>query len=125
LYAELPIWSWTTFSGSGILRHVAPPWDQVNRAIVVWTGYDPRVELGQPDRDEAALVEAFGESAAFDLLPIVKALEQDFYTSTAHNTVAGSREMAAQAAGEFSLRHPELSEHAVAAFAWCYRFDWK
>ncbi|MGB8859027.1 MAG: hypothetical protein WCC60_07225 [Ilumatobacteraceae bacterium] len=104
---------------------MTPTSDEVSRAIVVWTGYDPGVELGKPDRDEARLVEAFGETAILDLLPIVNGLQQDFYTSTAYNTVAGSREMAEQAANEFRGRHPELSGDAVAALAWCYSFDWK
>ncbi|MGD9796398.1 MAG: hypothetical protein AB7V43_23275 [Acidimicrobiia bacterium] len=97
----------------------------MSRAIVAWTGYDASIEFGRPDRDPARLVKAFGETAAFDLLPIISALEEEFYASTAYNTVAGFREMAEQAANEFRGRHPELSDEAVAALAWCYSFDWK
>ena len=53
------------------------------------------------------------------------ALEEDFYTSTAYQTVPGRAEMAAQAASEFRERHPEISSDAIEAFAWCYSFDWK
>jgi len=107
------------------MRSVTPSSEAVSRAIVVWTGYDARVEFGKPERDDARLVDMFGETAAFDLLPIVKSLQQDFYTSTASNTVAGLREMGDHAANEFKGRHPDLSDDAVAALAWCYTFDWK
>jgi hypothetical protein len=94
----------------------------VSRAIVVWTGYG---QCSKPTRDEARLVDEFGEEAALDVLPIVRQLETDFYTSTAYNTVLGLHAMAERAASEFKGRHPELLDVAAAAFAWCYAYDWK
>lgn len=112
-------------SGVGPDALMTPSWDEVSRAVIVWTGFDRSVELGMPGRDEVGLVKSFGEKAAGALLPILEQLQADFYRSTAHNTVSGSREMAEQAADEFRVLHPELSDDAVAAFAWCYSFDWK
>lgn len=99
-----------------------PSSETLSKAIVVWTGFDV---TKWPQRDESRVVEHFGVDAAVDLVQLITALEEDFYTSTAHQTVPGLAEMARQAASEFRERHPEISSDAVEAFAWCYAWDWK
>lgn len=96
--------------------------DTLAKAVVVWTGYGL---TAHPERDENRVVEQFGAEAAAELMPSINALEDDFYRSTAHQTVHGLDEMAAQAANEFRVRHPEISDAAVDALAWCYSYDWK
>ena len=71
------------------------------------------------------MVEQFGKDVAVDLLPIVKALEDDFYGSEARHRAPTLKEMGDQAASEFRLRHPEISEDAVQALAWCYTYDYR
>jgi hypothetical protein len=58
-------------------------------------------------------------------VPLLNALQDDFYTSTAYLSVPGLAEKARQAASEFRERHPDLSDDAVNAFAWCYSWDYK
>jgi hypothetical protein len=94
----------------------------VSEAIVLWTGWGRK---RRPSRDEAALVEHFGEPLALDLLPVLRVLEDDFYASTAHSTAPTLAEMGDQAAADFRWLHPEVSEDAVQALAWCYTFDFK
>jgi len=66
-----------------------------------------------------------GTEAALDLLPVVRHMQHEFYESDAHNVVADLDEVANTAATEFRVRHPELSDEAVDALAWCYSWDWK
>jgi hypothetical protein len=94
----------------------------VSAAIVAWTGHG---DHARPQRDESLVVAQFGAEQAVALMPYVSALEHDFFASTAHQTAAGLIEMTNQAAGEFRQRHPEVSNEAVDALAWCYSFDWK
>jgi hypothetical protein len=67
----------------------------------------------------------FGNSAALDLLPAVKALRDEFYASTARDRAPTLVEMGDQASAEFRQVHPEVSEDAVQALQWCYTFDYK
>lgn len=90
--------------------------------LVCWTGYG---RTSWPHRDDDALVERFGEDVALDLLRVVKALEHEFYESDARLYSADLSEIGSQAASEFRQSHPELSEDAVQALAWCYTFDFK
>lgn len=101
---------------------VDPSAESLSEAIVVWTGYGV---TSYPQRDERRVAEQFGVEAAVELVPLMAALQEDFYTSTAYNTVPGLAEMADQAASEFRERHRDLSDDAVKAFAWCYSWDWK
>lgn len=88
----------------------------------MWTGYGT---TSWPQRDENRLVTAVGPDAAVDLLPIVRRLEDEFYESDAHRTVSDLAGMGILAAAQFRDRHPELTDAAVAAFAWCYTYDHK
>ena len=94
----------------------------LSAAVVVWTGWDSR---SLPSRDERQLAAQFGEDAARALLPQLRALEQEFYSSDAVRVSADLREMGERAATQFRGRHPELSEEAVQALAWCYTYDFK
>jgi hypothetical protein len=78
-----------------------------------------------PSGDDARVVAEFGEDAALDLLPRIRALEDDFYESDARHVVADLKEMGDRAADEFRVRHPEIPDGAVEALAWCYTYDYK
>lgn len=93
----------------------------ISEAIIVWTGWGTHPI---PVRDESLLVERFGEQAV-DLLPVIKALEDDFYASDARHTAADTREMGEVASAQFRKLHPELTGDATRALAWCYTFDYK
>lgn len=56
---------------------------------------------------------------------MLKRLEYEFYESDARHAAPGDAEMAEMAASQFRDRHPELSEEAINAFAWCYTYDYK
>jgi hypothetical protein len=99
-----------------------PSEDEISRAVVVWTGYGT---TSWPQRDDDRLVAAVGSDAALDLLPIVRRLEDEFYESDARHTARDLAEMGNLAAAQFRDRHSELSDAAVAAFAWCYTYDYK
>jgi hypothetical protein len=98
--------------------------DAIGEAIVVWTGWRsfpyPRRNLG-----EGRLVERFGFQLAVDLLPLIKSLEDDFYSSNARFVTKDLVEMGKIAASQFREMHPEVPEDAVRAFAWCYTYDYK
>jgi hypothetical protein len=95
---------------------------RVSDAIVVWTGWR---DTKWPSRDETRLVDAYGSEATAELLPAIRRLEDDFYASDARHTVQGLEEMADRAAEDFRRVHPEISDDAVEALAWCYAFDYK
>ena len=94
----------------------------LTRAIVVWTGWG---RSPSPARNEDAVLAAFGSEQGLDLLPRVRALEDEFYDSNASNEAPDLVTMGMQAAAEFSEKHPEVGEEGVRAFAWCYTYDFK
>ena len=94
----------------------------LSEAIVIWTGWGSTIE---PWRDEKRLVDRFGSEMAAELLPAIRRLDDEFYESDARDKVAGLKEMGDVAAQEFRQRHPEISDEAVEALAWCYTFDYK
>lgn len=94
----------------------------LSEAIVVWSGWG---RTAAPARDEARVVAELGADVALDLLPQIRALEDNFYESDARWVLAGLQEMGDRAADEFRVRHPEISDEAVEALAWCYTFDYK
>ena len=99
-----------------------PDPDLVSEAIVVWLGF--RI-VPWPQRDESRVVERFGVDRAIPLLPIVRALEDEFYGSDARHQASDVKAMGEQASAEFRVEHPELSDDAVTALAWAYTFDFK
>ncbi|NNN21673.1 MAG: hypothetical protein HKL80_06695 [Acidimicrobiales bacterium] len=94
----------------------------LSAAIVVWTGWG---NAQWPVREEAYLIEEFGSEIAAIILPQIRQLADSFYASGARFTIAGLKEMGDVAAGEFRKAHPEISEDAVRALAWCYTYDYK
>jgi hypothetical protein len=91
-------------------------------ALVVWTGKDV---TAIPARDEALLVERFGETLAIELLPQLLHLQEDFYSSTAYNMAPDLKSIGDKAAEDFRRIHPEIGDDAVEALVWCYTWDWK
>lgn len=59
------------------------------------------------------------------LLPVIKALEDDFYRSSARAAADNLAEMAMLVSADFNQRHPDLPHEIATAFAWCYTFDFK
>jgi hypothetical protein len=92
----------------------------VSQAIVIWTGWG---QATWPVRDEARVVKRFGVDTAADLLPRIRELAREFYSSDARDVIADLKEMGDVAAGEFRRAHPELSDEAVQALVWCYTYD--
>lgn len=95
--------------------------DDICEAVVVWTGW--RVSA-TPARDDALVFERFGDSAA-DLIPLIHSLADEFYESEARHRAVDLTEMQSLASQDFRPRHPEISEDAVRALAWCYTWDYK
>ena len=96
--------------------------DFLSRAIVIWTGHG---SCSHPARDEARLVEAFGDGVAADLLPEITRIHDDFCESDARLVAGDLAEMHDLAVAEFTIKHPDLSADAALALGWCYTFDYK
>ena len=82
-------------------------------------------ETSWPSRDDDRLTEKFGADAALDLIPAVHTLEQEFYESDANLTAHDLVEMGEMASVRFRQRHPEVTDEAVDALAWCYTWTYK
>lgn len=96
--------------------------DQISEAIVAWTGWRSTT---WPAREAARLVRVFGEETALALMPAIRQLEDEFYESDASRSVPDLADMGEAAAERFRRAHPEISEEAIRALAWCYTFDFK
>jgi len=96
-------------------------WDRVADAIVVWTG---KGELAWPQVDDSRVLARFGRNGADELLPVLRELYEDFYTSDAHLRADNLSEMAALASAQFRRKYPFMKQAAVDALAWCYTFDY-
>jgi hypothetical protein len=95
---------------------------QLIEAVRVWTGWGRSIA---PSRDDARLVNHFGDQVAARLLPLIKSLEKDFYSSDAQLVAANLQEMEKLASEQFKRKHPAVADEIVKAFAWCYTFDFK
>ncbi|WP_062302863.1 hypothetical protein [Demequina subtropica] len=95
---------------------------ELSAAVVTWTGWG-RTTL--PARDDALLVASLGSARAIELSPRVHALEEEFFRSNAHLTAPDLPSMGEMAADEFRSAHPDVTEDAVQALAWCYTYDYK
>jgi hypothetical protein len=93
----------------------------LSTAVIVWTGWG---ECAWPSRDEARVVRRFGPDLASMLLPQIRQLENDFYASDARDKAQDLHEIGDLAAAQFRGKHPEVSEEAVEALAWCYTYDY-
>jgi hypothetical protein len=94
----------------------------VSDAVVVWTGFG---SAPSPSRDEQRLTDRYGRELSRELLPALKSLEDEFYSSDAKTNAPTLVAMGEQASAAFRVLHPEISDEAVRALAWCYTFDFK
>jgi hypothetical protein len=95
---------------------------ELSDAIIVWTGFD---EYAWPQRSAERLAGRFGAEAADALVPQIVELEDEFYASDARHVAGDLAEMGAMASARFRELHPEITECAIQALAWCYTFDYK
>jgi hypothetical protein len=95
---------------------------QLIEAVQLWTGWGHCV---MPSRDDKRLADHFGSEMAGKLLPIIRALEVDFYSSDARLVATNLQEMGRVASEHFKRRHPTVADEIVKVFAWCYTFDFK
>jgi hypothetical protein len=96
--------------------------DLLSEAVVVWTGPG---DTAAPVLDDKRVVRRFGTAMAATLVPAIRGLYADFRNSDAALRVADLAEAGCEAAREFAVLHPEISEAAVNALAWCYTWDWR
>jgi hypothetical protein len=92
------------------------------QAVRIWTGWGQRAS---PSRDDDRVRAQLGNALASKLLPVIKSLESDFYSSDAKLTAADLQEMEKLASSDFRQKHPGVADEIVKAFAWCYTFDFK
>jgi hypothetical protein len=95
---------------------------QLSTALIIWTGFG---QTPWPQRDEERLVRHIGADAAIELMPQLRKLEDDFYATSAWQTAPDLPAMDRQASEDFKRNHPEISDEAVNALAWCYTWDHK
>ena len=95
---------------------------ELAEAVRIWTGWG---SISAPNRDEKRVAQRYGAATAAKLMPVIKSLEGEFYTSDARFTAADLPEMAALASEQFIQKHPGIDKDIVDALAWCYTFDYK
>lgn len=95
---------------------------QFVKAVQLWTGW--RQDM-MPNRNDNRVIEYFGEETSTKLLPLIKALANDFYSSDARLVAADLQEMEKLASEQFRQKYPTVPDEIVKAFAWCYTFDFK
>jgi hypothetical protein len=95
---------------------------QMIEAVRIWTGWGQGMA---PNRDDARLAEQLGNQTAAEVLPLIKSLEDDFYSSNARIIASDLQEMEKLAAEDFKRKYPYVPDEIVKAFAWCYTFDFK
>lgn len=102
------------------LRNVNPP--ELVDAVRVWTGWGQSIA---PNRDDARLARRFGADVAAEFLPVIKALEESFYSSDARLVADNLQHMEKLASEQFRQTHPTVPDEVVEVLAWCYTFDFK
>jgi len=58
-------------------------------------------------------------------LPIIKALEDDFYSTDANFVADNLQEMGKVASEQFRRKYPNIADEIIDAFEWCYTFDFR
>jgi hypothetical protein len=93
----------------------------VSQAIVVWTGW------ARPHDRHATMRGSLSGSAPTGRWTWynVRRLKEEFYESDAKYVAADLAEMGDMVSRRFGELHPEISDDAVRALAWCYRYDYK
>jgi hypothetical protein len=92
----------------------------VSEAIVVWTAWE---NSSWPRRSDERIIERFGDALGRTLCTEVRRLSHEFYESDANMRFADRGAMGRCAAARFRTLHPELTDPAVDALAWCYMYD--
>lgn len=95
---------------------------QLIEAVRIWTGWGTTIA---PNRDDARVRRHFGDTAASTILPILKSLEDDFYSSDARLVAGSLQEMEKLSCQHFKQKHPDVADEIAKVFAWCYTFDFK
>lgn len=95
---------------------------ELKEAVQLWTGWG---FSAMPNRNDKRLSDRFGNEIAAKLLPLIKSLEADFYSSDAKLVAANLEEMGKLASEQFKHKYPKVADEIVAAFAWCYTFDFR
>lgn len=91
-------------------------------AVKSWAGFGSN---SFPVRSESALASVVSKENVSVLMPIITALEDDFYKSKAHLTAPSLAEMGGMAAKDFKSLYPNIPDEVVEVFAWCYTYDYK
>src|SRR5262245_20556255 len=95
---------------------------QLIEAVRLWTGWGI---TPAPSPDDARLKKRYGDAVASTLLPLIKSLEDDFYSSDARITAKDLAEMGDVAIRDFKEKHPGVADEIAQALAWCCTFDYK
>jgi len=95
---------------------------QLVEAVRIWTGWGI---TATPSRDDARVRRHFGDAAASTILPLLKSLEDDFYSSDARLVASSLQEMEKLSSRHFKQKYPDVADEIVKAFARCYTFDFK
>lgn len=91
-------------------------------AIRLWTGFGSSVA---PDRSDTRLIAHFGSQLATEILPVIKTMEEEFYSSDAQFHAKDMEEMERISSEDFRKLRPDVAEEIVKALAWCYTFDYR
>jgi hypothetical protein len=92
---------------------------RISEAIVIWTGFG---RTAWPAREDLEVEQHFGDVAPA-LMRSVRSLADAFDQSDARHRAVDLADLARRAAADFRAVHPEISEEAIQALAWCYAFD--
>lgn len=95
---------------------------QLTKAVLLWTGWQ---QAAVPRRDNSVIEREFGAKLASKLLPVIKSLEEEFYSSNARLVAKDLQEMEKIASEQFRSKHPGIADEIVHALAWCYSYDYK
>lgn len=111
-------WTYATRAAQPLKENAA----DLSAAIVIWSGHG---QFSWPHRDESRVIQSFGAEHAARLLPELRILVDDYFVSDAWRIAADLGDVGNRASQDFRALHPEISDAAVKALAWCYTYDWK
>ena len=95
---------------------------QFVEAVRLWVGHGENMA---PSRSDKRVTDRFGNELGSKMLPVMKSLETDFYSSDARFVAPNLQEMGTMASEQFKRLHPTVPDEIVKTFAWCYTFDFK
>ncbi len=91
-------------------------------AVRLWVGWGGSPT---PSRSDQRVIDHFGDQGAKHLLPVIKQLEDDYYSSKAHLIDGSLQEMEELASKDFIKLYPAVAPEIVKCFAWCHSFDFR